>query len=131
MRKLITSDVFKMARIIKEAKVKDAIAQIFEKTRKEKIVISESDNEEERAKKEKEIEEKKEAAGFNAIMTVFEACATEKLEKLLYDFMAGIVEKKSEEIANQSLETTISEIKEIVRENNIADFFEKAGQLTK
>ena len=114
MRKLITSDVFKMSRIIKEAKVKDAIMEIF----KEK-------------KKDGALEEQQEEKGFEAIMTVLEACSTEKTEKMLYDFLGGIAEKDADKIANQSLEATIEDIKAIVTENNIFNFFKQAGQLTK
>lgn len=131
MRKLITSDVFKMARIIKEAKVKDALAQIFKTTKKTEIKILESDSEEEKKEKTKALEEQRESAGFEAIMTVFEACSTEKLEKMLYEFMGGVCERKAEEIANQTLEETIESIKKIVEENNIGVFFEKASQSVK
>lgn len=131
MRKLITSDVFKAARIIKEAKVKDAISEIFESTKGVNISINENDSEEEKKVKLKEIANKQETAGFEAIMTIFEACSTEKLEGMLYELLAGICEKNADDIANQSLETTVEEIKTIARENNLANFFKSASQLTK
>lgn len=131
MRKLITSDVFKMARIIKAAQVKDAIADIFESTKGVNAGILETDSEEVKEEKRKALADKQEAAGFEAIMTVFEACSTEKLENMLYELFGGITEKKPEDIARQSLETTIADIKTIVKENNIVNFFKQAGQLTK
>ena len=131
MRKLITSDVFKAARIIKEAKVKDAISEIFESTKGVKISIDESDSEEVKAEKQQALAEKQEAAGFEAIMTIFEACSTPKLEGMLYELLAGICEKNADDIASQSLEVTIEEIKAIASENNIANFFKSASQLTK
>ena len=130
MRKINTSDVFKMARIIKQANVKSAMAEIFNSTRENKIEILEGDSDEEKAEKLKKIERKKENAGFQAIMTIFESCCTEELEEMLYQFLAGITEKRSEDIATQSLETTIEEVKTIVKENNIFDFFSQADQLT-
>lgn len=118
MRKLITSDVFKMARIIKEAKIKNAITELF-KERKKKPVGDEL------------LEEKQEEAGFEAIMMVFEACSTEKTEKMLYEFLGGVTEKEPDKVANQSLEVTIEDIKTIVSENSIFNFFKQASQLTK
>ena len=131
MRKLITSDVFKMARIIKEAGVKNAIAEIFKETRNTNIVIEENDSEAVKKAKTEAINKKQEEAGFEAIMTIFESCSTEKLEKMLYEFLGGISEKKSDEVAGQTLEATIEDIKTIVSENNIVNFFKQADQLTK
>lgn len=131
MRKLITSDVFKMARIIKAAQVKDAIAEIFESTKGVDSGILEGDSDEVKEAKRKALADKQEAAGFEAIMTIFEACSTEKLEKMLYDLLAGVTEKTADDIGGQSLEATIADIKTIVEENNIANFFKSAGQLTK
>jgi len=131
MRKLITSDVFKMARIIKAAQVKDAISDIFASTKGINSGILETDSEEIKEEKRKALEEKQEAAGFEAIMTVFEACSTEKLENMLYDLIGGISEKDVDTVAKQTLEVTITDIKTIVSENNIANFFKSASQLTK
>lgn len=119
MRKIITTDVFKMARIMKEAKIKDAITQLF----KEKKRVSAGDD--------AALEEVQEEAGFEAIMTVFEACSEEKTEGMLYEFLGGITEKGAENVANQSLDTTIEDVKIIVAENNIFNFFKQAGQLMK
>lgn len=131
MRKLNTSDVFKMARIIKKAKVAEAIEQIFTSSRENPIIIKEDDSEEVKSEKKREIERKKEAAGFRTIMTIFESCSTEELENMLYQFLGGITEKNPEDVSKQSLEATINDIKQIVKENNIADFFKQADQLTK
>ena len=120
-----------MARIIKEAGVKNAIAEIFKETRNTNIVIEENDSEAVKKAKTEAINKKQEEAGFEAIMTIFESCSTEKLEKMLYEFLGGISEKKSDEVAGQTLEATIEDIKTIVSENNIVNFFKQADQLTK
>ena len=128
MRKLITSDVFKMARIIKEAKVKGAITEIFKSKAGIKADIKESDSEDVKEAKRKALDEEQKAAGFEAVMTVLEACSTEKLEEMFYEFFGGIVEKTPDAVRKQSLEVTIEEIKAIVENNNIANFFKLAGQ---
>lgn len=130
MRKIITSDVFKASRIIREAKVKDAISEIFKSAQATKIKIEAEDSEEVKAEKKALLADAQEAAGFEAIMTVFEACSTEKLENMLYELLAGICEKKTEDIANQTLEVTMEELKIIAKENNLANFFKSASRLT-
>lgn len=111
MRKIITADVFKLSRIIKTANVKETIANLVTEGKKKNA--------------------DEEAIGIEAIMTVMESCSSEKLEKQMYELIAGITEKKPEEIENQSLEATITDVKQIVKENNISLFFKQASQLTK
>lgn len=130
MRKIITSDVFKASRIIREAKVKDAISEIFKSTQGTKIKIDAEDSEEVKAEKKALLADAQEAAGFEAIMTVFEACSTERLEKMLYELLGGICEKTPDDIANQSLEATITDLQSIAKENNLANFFKSASRLT-
>ena len=126
MRKLNLSDVFKMGRIIKAANIKTALVNIFKNVDDKDAGISEDDSEE---MKEQKLEKLRESVGLEAVMTVFEACCTEQLENMIYDFLGGVTEKETEKIATQSLGTTIEDIKTIVKENNVADFFKDAGRL--
>lgn len=111
MRKINTSDVFKMARLMKEA---DLTTEI-----KEAVT----------AGKKKGADE--EEIGVNVVMHIIGSCSDEKVEKKFYDLVAGICEKGEEEIKNQSLEQTVADIKRICEENNIVNFFRSASRLVK
>lgn len=120
MRKINTSDVFKMARIIKAAGAKEIIAEFFEEG-KNKPVVNEKED----------MSEQQEKMGFEVFMAIFEVCSTEKIEKMLYELIGGITEKEPDVIASQPLEIMVADIKTIVAKNNIAAFFKQAGQLMK
>ena len=45
MRKIIMTDVFKMARIFKETELKNVIAKIFESTKQDSVAICENNEE--------------------------------------------------------------------------------------
>lgn len=126
MRKINTGDVFKMARIIKTANIRNQVVEIYSAANRP---LSDDDKEDENAKK--EIEQRKEKAGIEFVMVLLEGCSEEKMESQLYDLLAGITEKKPEDIENQSLEATISDFKQIVAENNIANFIGAANRLAK
>ena len=81
-----------------------------------------------RRKKQELLEKKQESVGFELIMTIFEACCTEELEKKFYDLLGGIIEK---DVANQPLDDIFEDIKIIVKENDVLHFFKQVGQLMK
>jgi hypothetical protein len=110
MRKLQTHDVFKLARIIKHAHLKESISQFIKRGKEEGANTEE--------------------IGIDVFMMIIESCGDAKLEDLLYDLLAGIAEKKQDEIKTQSLDTTIKQIQEIIKENNIVTFFNTASHLT-
>lgn len=110
MRKINTQDVFKAGRLMKEAGIKKTVADIYKKSKEEGA--------------------DRESVGMEAIFTILEACSTEKMETKLYDLLGGILEKTPDEVATQSLEKTIEDIKQIAKENNLALFFKQASQLT-
>lgn len=114
MRKIITADVFKMARIIRKANAKEEIIKIFSKIDKAKKDDS------------KKIEDVQKEIGMEIIAYLIESCGDEEVEKLLYNLLSGIAEKKEADIKNQSFETTIEMLKEIAKENNLQNFFSSA-----
>lgn len=118
MRKLQTQDVFKLARIIKQANMKDHITKF---TQKGKTNANSSKEEKEKAAEE---------IGVDVFLAIVEACGDSKIEELLYDLIGGVAEKKPDEIKEQSLETTIEQVKQIIKENNITTFFSTASRLT-
>lgn len=119
MRKLQTQDVFKMARIIKVADLKEKISQLFAEGKK----VSKDATEEEK-------KEAQEAIGIEMFMSVLDACANEKLEKQVYDLLGGIFEMEPDKVKELSLDTMIDKIKQLVNENNMSVFFKAAGRLT-
>lgn len=113
MRKIITSDVFKLARIIKKIGIKDDISAMYAQVQQ--------------AKKQGE-EFNSEKIGIDLMLKVIEACSTEEQEKQIYGLLAGIMEKTEEDIKNQSLDTLMEDIKRIFSENNMTNFFKAAAK---
>lgn len=109
MRKINTADVFKMARLMKKAKLTESIKKAYMDGKKEGVNTEE--------------------VGMNAIMDIIGSCCDTGTEKDFYELLAGISEKKAEEIMNQSLEATIADIKKICEENNIVNFLRSASRL--
>lgn len=113
MRKLITRDVFKMARIIHKANAKEEIKQIFQKVADAKDSGA-------------DVETMQREAGMEVIAFIIDACGNEDVEKAIYDLIAGIAEKDADAIKNQSLDATIELLKAIAKENDIQNFFSVA-----
>lgn len=114
MRKLITADVFKMARIIRKANAKEEIKKIFSQ-------ISEAKKD-----KKKNIDDVQREAGMEFIAFLVESCGNEEVEKALYELLAGVAEKTSDEIKTQSIDATINLVKQIAKENDLQNFFSVA-----
>lgn len=110
MRKINTADVFKMARLMKSAKLTESIKKAY------------------MAGKEKDANT--EEVGMNAIMDIMGSCCDTGTEKSFYELLAGISEKTEDEVMNQSLETTIADIKKICKENNITNFLKSASSMS-
>lgn len=109
MRKINTSDVFKCARIIKNANMKDELAEIYNK-----FSIVEGDD----ANIEK--------AGIQIVLCVIGGCSDERQEKAIYELIGGIIGKDAQLISDQTIEDTIDDIKKIAKENNLVNFFKSA-----
>ena len=78
----------------------------------------------------KEAEKAQEEIGADTIMQIICACSDKKAEYQIYDLLAGITEKTAETIKKQPLKVTVSDIKEIIRENDIVNFWESASKLS-
>lgn len=111
MRKINTSDVFKLARILKKGNVETSIAK----------AIGDVD-----VKNGSEITEK---VGIKVMLALFECCGEPEVESLVYDLFSGIAEIEPNTIATQTFEKTLEMFKEISNENNLANFFKQASQL--
>lgn len=134
MRKIETHDVFKMARIIKTAgirkEISDAIRETQSRIAKKRRMMKEMEsNEEGSTNPVNEEEDLQESIGAEIFFVIAEACSSEKLEEMLYDFMGGIAEKSKEEIAHMPLDDLVELFKVMAKENNIFNFFNTAGRL--
>lgn len=109
VRKINITDVFKFSRIIKKSGIREDLKDMFN-------LGKNSDN------NENDIKE----LGINVAFTIIENFSDEKIEKEFYELLASIAEKETETIKNQSLETTISMIVDISKENNLVIFFKEA-----
>lgn len=109
MRKINTSDVFKCARIINNANIREELADIYQKYTKE----NEGDLDIEKV-------------GIQIVFCVIGGCSSEKQEKAIYELIGGIVGKDANVISEQVMEETIEDIKKIAKENNLVNFFKTA-----
>lgn len=110
MRKINTGDVFKMARLLREGNIAEVVRRAYMDGKKE-----DADSE---------------TIGINVIFDILVSCTDPSVEDQFCDLLAGICEKKKEDIRNQSLETTVDDLKRICMENNIVNFFRSASELS-
>ena len=111
MRKIITRDVCKLARIMKKSNVKDNIAKTIEEME---------------GAKGKKVTEK---AGIKIMLTLFESIGDPEVEDLIYDLFGGIAEMEPQQIADMPFEETMELFKKINEQNNLKAFFSAAGRL--
>lgn len=104
MRKLIFKDAMSLARIMKKCNLKTELNCIAEKFTGDNVNL--------------------EKAGVEIVMTVFEACGSEEVEKEVYTFLGSIFEK---DIETMSLEAVVENFKQLAKENNLSSFFKSAS----
>lgn len=107
MKKLGLPHVFKMSRLIKKAKLKEALSD---------VIVEASNQETDKTK-----------LGVDIAFKIAEACAEEGVEQQVYELLDDVTGKKVEEMA---LDEVINTVKEIAKENNLVSFFKSAGALT-
>lgn len=105
MRELNTRDVFKFARILRDAGIISEIKRVYE---------IKADDKEEQATKRGE-----------AILFSLLGVANEKVEAQIYDFLGGIYDMKPEEVGDLSIESQIEKFNQLIEKNNFTDFFSK------
>lgn len=112
MRKLILSDAFKMARILKTAEIKDELSKLatkFGDTKNKKTNVNE--------------------IGLEVILTLISASGNEDVESQIYELLAGVMETTPEEIKNLSISGLKDIIVKIIKENDLGSFFKSASSL--
>lgn len=116
MRKINTGDVFKMARLLKNANVMDAVKDAYTAAKKEDMAEDAHKGDAEKG-----------SIWVDAAMKVLASCTSQQAEEQFYDLMAGICENKPEDIRNRPLDGLIEDIRRICEENNVANFLRSAS----
>ncbi len=109
MRKINTEDVFKMARLMKNGNILQAVKNAYLEGRKEDADAQQ--------------------IGMGTVKDIMCSCTDARVESQFYELLGGICEKKPEEIKTQSLEATVEDIRKIFQENNILNFLDSASSL--
>lgn len=126
MRAINTSDVFKLARLIKSADIKDVLLDAMTKGQNMEPDIAEDDPEEIKEQKLKDFNLKQDEFGLSVILDILYGCVDSKQEKAIYELLAGITEKSAKEIEAQPFNDTVEDIKQILAENDVMAFFRSA-----
>ena len=106
MRKINTGDIFKAARLIKVANLKDRIIEIYKE------------------KQDKDIE----AVGLDIIFTLIESCSNKEVENIFYEFLSGILETEINSLKEMELKNLINNLQRIAKDNDLTYFFKLATQ---
>lgn len=110
MRKINTSDIFAMSKLLKKIDAKEILLDAYEKGELTKDAT----------------EEEQKKLGIDFVFAILDKCSEEGVEDAFYEFFASICEKSADDIANQPITDTIEMFKQIAKENDLASFFEFA-----
>ena len=134
MRKLGLLDAFAVARIIKAANLQKEVADFGmdvkrrqeEAERRKAARAAEMEAEQDKNATEAEQDElalSAEQIGLEAFVTIISNCATEEVERRVYELYASIKGAKPDEVKYYDLTTIREDFKELVELNNLKDFF--------
>lgn len=108
MRKLRTSDIPKAARLLKSLGIRDKFQKVAQEANTAEDVFD---------------------PGFDFIWDLFDIATEQAGESAIYEFLAGPFEMNAQEIADLNLDVLIDNMKQLVRENNLSDFFKSVAAL--
>lgn len=112
MRKLNTSDCFKLLRLIKETGIKETLGEELKNlVNGKKTVLTE------------------EEGGMEFVFALISAFGNKGAEEAFYEFLAGPFEMTEAEIASLPPTETLSKIKELASIEEWKDFFGSAAKL--
>lgn len=134
MRKLGLLDAFAVARIIKAANLQKEVADFGmdvkrrqeEAERRKAARAAEMEAEQDKIATEAEQDElalSAEQIGLEAFVTIISNCATEEVERRVYELYASIKGAKPDEVKYYDLTTIREDFKELIELNNLKDFF--------
>lgn len=108
MKKLALKHAFLLARIIKAANIRAEIVQFASEIQSGKSA---------------------DEVGMEFIVTMIQAAADENVEKKIYELYAELKGVKPEEISEYDFATVKADMKALVAENNLKDFFQSVSAL--
>ena len=110
MRKLNIKDAFTLARIIKKADIKEEIADFANRIAVKKNGKDETVN--------------TEAVGLEFVITLITSLSNKETEQEFYSLLADIRgDITADEVSKLSIPEVLSDVKKIIRENDIKSFF--------
>lgn len=109
MKGLQTSDIFTFLRIVKSAEMREALKPIIKKANSGK--------------------EDAENIGIDVILTVMECVSQHAAENAVYSFLAAPFEMTEDEVKELPIPELIKNLKELAKENDLADFFSSVSDL--
>lgn len=110
MRGLNTQDIFKASRLVTSLDLKDEFKKIADNA------TDKSDTD---------------ALGYEMFFTILNKCSDENTEKKVYEFLAGPLEIKQEEVATMDIFLLAEKVLEVASIDKWKLFFNKASQLMK
>lgn len=110
MRNLQARDVFAACRVLNKIGIKDDVKEIAQKADKASDMW---DN------------------GFDFVFKIFEKATSEKAEKPIYEFLAGILECKWNEVESMDLFELCEKLKQVADPEKWKLFFRQAANLMK
>ena len=108
MKKLALKHAFLLARIIKAANIRAEIVRFASEIQSGKSA---------------------DEVGMEFIITMIQAAADENVEKKIYELYAELKGVKPEEISEYDFATVKADMKALVAENNLKDFFRSVSAL--
>lgn len=111
MRKIQFQDTFVLARIIKKADVKDILVSANQKLKQENA--------------------SQEDVFLDVLFSVLAGASNEEVEHEIYELLGSVTEKGTEAIKHLQIDELVDTVKEIAKENDLANFFKSAVSLTK
>lgn len=108
MKKLALKHAFLLARIIKAANIRAEIVRFASEIQSGKSA---------------------DEVGMEFIVTMIQAAADENVEKKIYELYAELKDVKPEEISEYDFATVKADMKALVAENNLKDFFQSVSAL--
>ena len=109
MRKLQTTDIFAMARIIRASGVRDELRVIIQNVAERGLSAA--------------------AVGIDGFLVILEAAAEKRTENAIYEALSGPFEVEAAAIATMDLDELADRFNQLVRENNLQRFFDLVSRI--
>jgi len=103
MRKLNTSDVFALARVVRVSGLRAELQELIKNAANRNARV--------------------EDVGIGGFLTIMEALAEKKSESAIYEVLAGPLELEPGQVASMPLDEMVQKLKQLEEENDLKSFF--------